>query len=363
MARKRQSTSDLWHADDSVVENVEAPSVATSINRRKWARRTLGAAVFVALPTLVVLNLYLAQQINTTDTAETVSSLSVNNSKGKTAAMESVRNWLAETPSPLPGGRVVSWDGFETTHKPTTAVDQAAGNTETTYEVEVHYFTLASGSGDTLTTFASQVEVAVDPALGAKVIGDPTLLPELASSNAWPTIQTWQGYASTDVPSAVNDALTQWAKAFASGDANALRLVVGDTEADHSYAPLTGVASATPTVVAAAAVPGADPEAKPTQMLVRVNLALAWKGVALTPNTPLPQVTYDLLVTGTDTAAPRVVAWGGAGSGPSLKPYSNALIGVSTSGGGTTGTDSTLPAATATPTPSSTIPANPSGQE
>ena len=32
-----------------------------------------------------------------------------------------------------------------------------------------------------------------------------------------------------------------------------------------------------------------------------------------------------MLVTGADTAAPRVVAWGGPGTGPTLVPFGNAV--------------------------------------
>ena len=37
---------------------------------------------------------------------------------------------------------------------------------------------------------------------------------------------------------------------------------------------------------------------------------------------------FDVLVSGADTASPRVVAWGGAGTGPSLTKYGNAIVGL-----------------------------------
>ena len=40
---------------------------------------------------------------------------------------------------------------------------------------------------------------------------------------------------------------------------------------------------------------------------------------------PPPPVAFDVLVTGADTAAPRVVAWGGPGTGPTLVPFGNAV--------------------------------------
>ena len=66
---------------------------------------------------------------------------------------------------------------------------------------------------------------------------------------------------------------------------------------------------------------------------LRVDLNLDWataapptqEPVADSPDTLRPPVTFDVLVTGADTAAPRVVAWGGPGTGPTLVPYGNAV--------------------------------------
>ena len=48
-------------------------------------------------------------------------------------------------------------------------------------------------------------------------------------------------------------------------------------------------------------------------------------GTAAAKTTSGQSVSFDVLVTGADTAAPRVVAWGGPGSGPTLVPFGNAV--------------------------------------
>jgi hypothetical protein len=63
-------------------------------------------------------------------------------------------------------------------------------------------------------------------------------------------------------------------------------------------------------------------------MVVRVRLMLdyhpATQPAGAEQKAPPPAV-FDVLVDGADTAAPNVVAWGGAGSGPTLTPYQNAV--------------------------------------
>jgi hypothetical protein len=75
----------------------------------------------------------------------------------------------------------------------------------------------------------------------------------------------------------------------------------------------------------------------PTTMAVRVELAITWPSAEPTSQTAGPttppaeppdaaaRVAFDVLVTGADTAAPRVVAWGGPGTGPELTPFRNAV--------------------------------------
>src|SRR5699024_6856148 len=146
------------------------------------------------------------------------------------------------------------------------------------------------------------------------------------------------------MPQVVPDVVTSWAQAFTSGDPDKLRLATGDPDGSHSYMPLSRV-SLVGSDVTAVAVPkdqltdqGKAPD-NPSSLVVRVSLALQWgsgpaegqeSGQEQVPESS--RVTYDLLLTGTDTASPRVVAWGGPGSGPGLTPYANAVTGRSLTG-------------------------------
>ena len=62
-------------------------------------------------------------------------------------------------------------------------------------------------------------------------------------------------------------------------------------------------------------------------MVVSLTMTLPWNGQGADDSGAQTLATYDLLVTGADTAAPRVVAWGGAGTGPTLSAYDNAVAG------------------------------------
>ncbi|MHB8319949.1 MAG: hypothetical protein ACYDEP_12100 [Acidimicrobiales bacterium] len=98
---------------------------------------------------------------------------------------------------------------------------------------------------------------------------------------------------------------------------------VGDPNTTHAYIPLSGVTSATDTVVAAANRPGGA-------QIVQIALTIVWNGESTTTTTSPsgttpPQTTMDLLIERANTAAPVVVAWGPPGSGPTLKPYQNAV--------------------------------------
>jgi len=125
-------------------------------------------------------------------------------------------------------------------------------------------------------------------------------------------------------------AVQAWAAAYTSGDPAALRLTVGDPDPARGYLPLTGVAAADTTV-------GPSTVLDPATVAVRVELAITWPTAepagsataAVTspaePPAAAAKVAFDVLVTGADTAAPRVVAWGGPGTGPELTPFRNAV--------------------------------------
>ena len=326
MTKKKNIQPDLWDTPSEYVENLAAPAVKNRARKQQLMRRSLLTVAFGGVPLMLLVGF---ASLTPPEAALTTSSdsVSVNDSRGKSAAITAMNAWIGAEPRPLPGGRLISWDGYETLAPELTANDKLK-LTDVTYQVEIHRFTVATGSGDKTAFFESSVEVLVDDVLGAKATGFPSLLPVLPSStNAWPSETLWLNYPSSSAPKPVASAVNAWAVAYASGSPDALRLAVGDPSSEHSYLPLSGVSTATATVIGAAPVPVSGKGAVPTQMLVRVSLAVTWAGQAEVDG-QLPEIAYDLLIDGADTAAPRVVSWGGAGSAPKLTPYSTAFDGA-----------------------------------
>lgn len=244
--------------------------------------------------------------------------------QAKQAAMQKVNEWLASDPAPLPGGRLISWDGVKSS-APSTTVG-TGDNEEIVPGYEVHTFTLGTGG---TAYFTANLQVTVDETLGVYVQGNPSLEP--VSPSALDTAEPWPG-ANTDTPSEpVIQAATSWAEAFTSGDSGKLGLLTGDPDEAHSYQPMTGAKGA------------ANIEATTTALrtdgytVVRVSFTPLWDvpapvsadpaAVPMDPAEAAP-ITYDLLVDKADTASPVVVAWGGPGGVEDLQPYQNALVGI-----------------------------------
>lgn len=97
-------------------------------------------------------------------------------------------------------------------------------------------------------------------------------------------------------------------------------------------------------------------------LLVRVELTADLSGEEPSDDSPKasdrPAITYDLLVTAANTAVPKIVSWGGAGSGPDLEPFSVAIEGRDVReddhDNEPDATDAEDPDATGTPTPTPT---------
>lgn len=261
-------------------------------------------------------------------------SAAVTDSPGRGAATQSVQEWLAASPSPLPGGSVLSWNGVEVQ----TAPEEDGEGQEITYSIETHSFTLLSGQQ----LYAAVVSVQSDPVTGSVMIGTPALLPQLPAPQTPQAGPTWFGYEQPTVGNNFDAAVDEWAAAFTSGNASTLKQNVDDKDTDRSYMPLVGVAEAQASVVAVG-VPEGTNEEDITQVIARVELRVLWQSeidqaVAVTeegaePEVPTigsaPAITYDILVTEPASGAPKVVSWGGPGSGPLLSAYSSGISGVS----------------------------------
>lgn len=248
----------------------------------------------------------------------------------KTTAILAVEGWLAQNPAPLPGGRLVSWDGVDVQATPSLTTDENTNQTIETQGLELHTMTVASGTGAAFTT---QVQVGFSPFRGAQLIGKPTLIPRAPDDKtSWPNLTAWPNLTKVTKTEEIDQAVSAWVNAFTSGNPNTLRLAIGDTGANRSYVPLTQATPADIQVTdvathAAGASSSDSTQKRPSSVVARVSFAVRWQGQTVTTSDTLSRLSYDVLIEKADTAAPVVVAWGGAGSGETLKAYMNALEG------------------------------------
>ena len=323
-AKNKQPTSDYWDdgADALPRADIEIPSKMSK--RRKFLKFYTWTAV-VMLPMVLVSNVVLISEVITGEDVEPAAVSSVD-SPTKAEAMLKVRNWLAADPSPLPGGMLLSWDGA-TTQQEHEIIENENGDKTEKQGLELHKLTVTPPGG---ALFTSTVQVAYSPIRGAQIMGEPTLLPKAPDdTGSWPNAVTWPNLVGTGASEQAVQAVNAWVKAFTSGDPDSLRLTVGDTQAGRSYVPLVQAMASGVTVTDSAAFRNADGSTNPnpSQVIARVTFGVTWEGQTVKDGAALSQLTYDVLIDKADTAAPAVVAWGGAGSGESLTPYMNAMDG------------------------------------
>jgi hypothetical protein len=306
--------------DDLLKVNLASPT--QQLHQKSSKRRKAAVWTFIIVGVLTTAN-GIAMTVNPPipeTVASSVSSTDVNASLGKSVAHDKLQTWLAQTPSPLPGGYVVSWDGFEA-----IAGGKAESNTDTPANAaELHSFTLAAKVGNDATVFyEATVLVSVDKKLGALAAAEPSLLPRVPTSSQGWSSEVWAGYENGPVTESVTATATAWADAFTKS-ANDLRLYVGDEDPNHAYMPLLGARVLGTNVVESGFVE-VEGEEVPKTVIARVELTLAWSAAADAKGS---KVTYDVLIERADTASPKIVAWGPSGTGPELERFGNAVTGT-----------------------------------
>ena len=352
-ATRRSANRSAWE-DQSVEANKEAPALKKALRSEKWKRRALYTVAFAAVPLAFLFSAALIANSTDPDVpvdyigASTIS----NGSPGKAEAYRALQAWIDAAPSPLPGGEIVSWNGYALEQSPMS--DQTGEmQPEYDYSLETHTFTVGRAGQ----MWTAQVQVAVSDVIGAKATSTPSLEPVVVTDG--PSSNGWFGVFTTAAGPAVVQAVETWAEAFTSGDPDELHQTVQDRDTNRTYIPLFGVAELLATDLAQAAnLPdpsSEDGSADPDMMIVRVNLQFWWNGAVpeTQPNKrqemPAP-VSYDVLVEHASTATPVVVAWGAPGSGPTLVPYQNAIPGTVSAENEKAATTAPTP----TPTPTST---------
>ena len=332
MAKKTSRRgSDLWDDSQLAEKPARKSNAVTLSDRQVKATRFYTKICLWAVPLVAVLGLVIYSEMGNEPVQEQQKITNQVDSAGKAAAIVAVNDWLEAIPAPLTDGEVVSWDGFDSKAAEKVAENLTRVVTNPEYGIEVHHFTLVDGQG---TRYNSDVAVAVDEVNGTTVLGSPSLTPIAPSADGWASGGVWYGLKSEQSTDSVMVAINQWAKAFTSGDPDVLRATVGDPDPSHSYMPLTGVSEAVPTFVQGGSVPtfkddGSVSNAAAKTLIVQVQLQLTWADAAEIESGSQEGsslITYDLLIQGADTAAPVVVAWGGAGSGTQLKAYDQAIV-------------------------------------
>lgn len=325
-AKRNNPADDFWGREAEELPRADVEAVNGTVKRLKLFKAWVITSVVLLPVALLAIISFLPKFLE-----EPYVAPAVNNqldSPTKPVAMQTVKDWLAKSPSPLPGGQVLSWDGVEIQAEPKSEIDSNTSQVKETQGLELHTMTIVTASGSFFTT---QVQVGYSPIRGAKVIGEPTLIPRAPDdSQTWPNLTAWPNLTIVTKTEAVEQAVNAWAKAFTSGDPDALRLNVGDTGADRSYVPLVQATASDVQVGDVAAQkpsPDAPADAKPSQVIARVSFAVAWQSNPVARGETPSRLTYDVLIEQADTASPKVVAWGGAGTGESLKPYMNAIEG------------------------------------
>lgn len=315
---------DLWANGPDMLPRADV-TIPNAVSRRlKFNLWYVRIAVF-SLPVVLLSNIVMFSEALGGSEAPAQVQAGVD-SPTKSAAMIEVREWLASEPSPLPGGTLLSWDGAKNQqeYKITTAEN---GDTVEQQGIELHKISVSTPSGAVFTT---TVQIGYSPVRGAQVIGKPSLLPTAPSdTGSWPNLKTWPGLVAATPSDSVQQSVQAWVTAFTSGDPDSLRLTVGDTQANRSYVPLVQAKATNVSLVEAASFKNDDgtTNPEPDRIVARVTFNVSWDGQEVSGSERLGELTYDLLIDKANTAAPAVVAWGGAGSGESLTPFMNAVEG------------------------------------
>lgn len=334
---KKNKTQSIWEEEQVSVPNEELVrrSKVKKAGRYKWLRRGVWLSIFLTPLLLLALAAWYVDAQNPKPTPEPPTSLQINDSIGKDAATTTVRDWLASQPQPIPGAQLLSWNGYTTQPKPSIADAEnsktAAGVFVPEWNKETHYFSVRAGNG---TLFRVTVEVDADRTLGARVTSLPSLeplIPEVTSG--WKdSPEPWFGYQSTQATENITASVNDWLAAYTGGNPSTLRNIVGDQDSNHFYMPLSGIQKAVAVVERVAYKPSDAPDApavqNPDTVIARIKVKLLWNGQVQENLNDFASMSFDLLIQNANTASPRIVAWGGPGSGPSLKPYENAVTGI-----------------------------------
>lgn len=243
-------------------------------------------------------------------------------------ATVAVEEWLNSGEAPIRNGKIVQWESTRTLPKAEAAPNQTT-STEPDPALKAVRFVVNRPATENQagTLYTVEVLTASTEAGAVSTVGSPAIMPmlpsmgdELTNVNRWPTLDE-----PAEPDERVEAAITDWAKAITSGSAQSLRAVVNDSDADHAYVAFQGMRLQGTSLGDASVVEwGEGDDPVPTRIVAAVTLTMTDRTGAC-PKCSETVSEFDVLIDDADSVTPRVVAWGGPGSGPTLKPYQNAV--------------------------------------
>lgn len=350
---KDSAIADEFFQRDLVEEPTDTAELyAKRQKRSKWLKVYVLSVLYFLFPMSVLVNfIYVGNMVNSREpvAVETTHAYSPH----KALAIQEVTSYLSQDPTPLPGVKLSSWEYVETTSDGKQAVEDAEEQPEDLDEAlaeavshETHYLSLVSETGS---LYTASVEIAYSDMDGAWITAPVSVTSQtppasnvtMSGGDIFPGRTQISGN-TTNIESAVQT----WSESYFSADPGRLKQAVGDGRDNTSYVPMPKAADVSVTVDAMAVADDATFNEEQEQYdltIARVTLLVTWPdvndGIAGLVNKPddektdedadesdhVAEFSYDVLLTGSDTATPRVVSWDHAGAAESLREFSNAL--------------------------------------
>lgn len=312
-SRRRHQVGDLYDTAEAVPD----PAARTRGKRRyRAARRALYVSMILAPLNVIGLILMFSIVLNGTQATDPASAQITVSETGRTEAERALEQWLGGDESVFAGAEITSWDGTSN-HESVESTEQDVG-----YQLITHDFTIRTPDG---IYYRAAVRTAVAPSKGVKVLATPTVTPLPPSAVAdWEPTEPTDGWESTSASASTTDAITSWAGALA-GSPNELKLATRDEDPGHVYSTLTGIDVAGVSIVQAYSPVGKDGDMDASTVVATVSVEISNPDAVEGQGDGSTTVQYDVLVRGTDTAAPYVTAWGPTGTGITLTDHQNAV--------------------------------------
>lgn len=328
---KSRPRSDRWWEPGGGV--VAIPTVENyPVKKRRRRSRLITAylvGIAVLFPIAILVNIVLAAQLATGGIGKETAQSSAGVDPQVAIAQTQVEKWLDSSTSPLPGGRVLAYNGSSTA---APATDKRTQQTQPDYRLNTYRFTVEGADGQLYQTSAQ----LVTSSQGTSLFAEPALLPlpggvsDQAGSDqdAWP----WPGVEQGTASDSFEPAIKEWADAYTSGDPAALKQAINDPNQGRTYLPLNGIKFTKIDIAQVGDLwaKGDDRQAenaRPSQALVRINVSTVDDASSSDQSA---QLTYDLLLDQANSASPIVVAWGSPGA--QLSPYVNGVSAAAAKG-------------------------------